>query len=449
MKLFPFQEEGVAKCLEFLKATGGVYLADEMGIGKSCQALHCVFNLVPAGHTNLIVCPSVMKYTWKQEILNWWPHKKFDPEINIFDKGSEIDKKFPDGDFVIVSYGLLVRSPKLLTAFLKESYASLILDESHMVKSDEAKQTIVCLEHLWPLAKYHICLSGTPFTQSVVDGFTLFNKLAPDLFPNLSDFVSKYAFEDKFPVRTKYGTKWISKYHGVKNADELSKLIRSRFFVRRRKDEVLKDLPPKIFTRISLGSEYTLKVPKDDKEVLEKSVKLIKDAVEKNLPIPAQPLSLASQRKAQGLKKLSAVIDFCKNLLDGGIPLVVFFYHRDCITQFTTELKSYAPFIITGDTPPKERASQVKDFQESTERNLFVLQIKAGGVGITLTRSSTVIFGEINYSPGDISQAADRTHRISQKNSVNVYYFVPFGSIDEALEETVIRKAENFNEVIG
>lgn len=440
MKLFPYQVEGVDRMLHFLAQRKAVYLGDEMGLGKTAQAL-TVLNAVNPNQT-LIVCPSVMKYTWADEIYLWCPTAKVG-EVKVVETSKDLSDL--TARYLIVSYDMVSRH---VSKF--HSCDLLILDEAHYLKNTGAKRTAAVLGVLWPKCLYKVCLSGTPFLASVADGFPLFNRMCPELFPSFDTFVKEYTFVSEFPIRTRFGMKWVSKFHGVKNAEVLSKLIRSKFFVRRRKDEVLKDLPPKIWSRIALSHEYTVTVPKGENEVLAASVKALKQAIETGAAPENVPSSLAGLRQEQAIKKLPAIIEFATNLLDQDIPLVVFFFHREVIRQFETALQKYNPYVITGDTTPKDRASQVKAFQAGGERNLFILQLQAGGVGITLTRSSTVLLGEISYSPGEVNQAVARCHRIgSEGSAVNIYYFVPNGSIDEDIEEVVIRKAEEFTEVLN
>lgn len=448
MKLFPFQKEGVEKMLSFLHTNKGVYLADEMGMGKSAQTLSALNSLLVGNETTLIVCPSVMKYTWEDEIKIW--SNRVLPKIKVYEKSSELKASPPEGDFIIISYDLVSRKENL-KELLKVKYGALILDEAHYLKSLDTNRTIACLMGLWVKATYKIALSGTPFLQSVADGFPLFSRLSPSDFPTFKDYVSKYVYVSEIPVGGRFGrTIFVPKYHGVKNEKELSTIIRSKFFVRRRKEEVLKDLPPKIYTKVPLPDEYLLKVAKSEEERLKESVSIVKNAIEKDIPPPPVPVALATQRKAQALKKLPPIVEFTKNLLDQKIPTVVFLYHRDVIEKFTNDLKQYEPYVITGDTPSKLRSSFVKDFQEREERNLFILQIKAGGVGITLHRSSTVILGELDWSPGTIAQAIDRVHRIGQKAAtINIYYFGVNGSIEADIESTVVRKASEFSKVIN
>jgi SWI/SNF-related matrix-associated actin-dependent regulator of chromatin subfamily A-like protein 1 len=441
--LYPFQVEGVEKMLAFMRAneSHGCYLADQMGLGKSCQALVTINELKL--NKILIICPAIMRLTWRDEIMAWAVGNR--TRVAPILKSEDLDKNTIDiANYLIISYDLAARTKcrELLTSI---EWDCLILDEAHYIKSHSAKRTKEILKHIWPKAKNRILLSGTPFTQSVVDGFTAFNRLLPSKFPTFYDFVGRYAYAQATP--------WGVKYTGVKNHEELSALIRSNFYVRRRKDEVLKDLPPKTFQKLTLGEEYLLKVPQNDRETLAAQVRAVVMKIERGESVGPVPHSLASQKRLQGELKVPAVVDFVRDLMEQDIPVVVFGWHTKVLTAIdsafreASDLTESNPAFIDGSISSEVRHAEVERFQ-SGKTNLFIGQMAAAGVGITLTRSCTVVLAELDWSPGVIAQAVDRVHRITQVEPVTVYYFVVENSIDETLTEVVMDKAKTFSKVL-
>jgi len=431
-QLYPFQSKAVSQMLAFLRSpTSGVYNAAEMGVGKTIMAIECMNQL--GCLSALIICPAVMRHTWAKELATWEKMPSIDTCIveTSFDTN-----RIPLSDRVIISYDLAARHAAKLAS---KTWEFLILDEAHYLKNRKAKRTKEIMTHVWPKARYRMALSGTPFTQSIIDGYTLFSALAPDKFTNFYAFADRYAFRRETP--------WGIKYVGIKNAEELSQIIRKRFYIRMKKEEVLKELPPKTFSRITLPAAYSLKPPADEEAAVKRELEALKLKLNRDETLAVLPASIAAQRRLQGEKKLPAVVEFITDLLEQDIPVVAFAYHRNFIHELSRHLSAFKPVVITGDTSGRERAACVESFQ-SGGTNLFIGQFTAAGVGITLTRSSTVVCAELDWSPAVIAQAVDRTHRIGQECPVTIYYFVVKDSLEEGIVETVMGKARTFAQVV-
>lgn len=413
MKLLPFQEEAVDKMVQFLTQNGGVYNASEMGLGKTIMTIATLHKL--KSKKNLIITTAGMQLVWKEEIEKWGGFGKWE---------------------YVTSY----RRMTLMTdKLLKYDWDSLVLDECHKVKSREAQCT-KAMAKLWPHIKYKICLSGTPFTQSVMDCWTLFSRLSPSDFGDFWAFATKYVHIQETPFGKKFS--------GIKNHEELHKLIRQKFFVRYLKKDVLPQLPEKIWQKITLPHEYLYQMSTEEELQMKEYYGRLREAYASNSQrLPSPPTSHATIRKEQGKKKVPAIKEFCQNLLDCRIPIVIFAYHLDVINKLTCELAPYLPSVITGSTSINERKLSVDRFQNG-DTNCFIGQMQAAGLGLTLTRSSTCILAEEDWSPSDIVQAVNRLDRIGQKNQVNVYYFVVDGSIDERIIQVAMEKAATFSKVL-
>lgn len=440
MELLPFQKEAVNTMLGFLtrNRTHACLNASEQGTGKTIQAIATFnrLNYAEKAFRILIVCPAIMRLVWRDELKTWLRNK--DLTTLVVTNGKTLAQT-ESHDITIVSYDLLPKksSRELLKT---QTFDLLIFDEAHYLKNRKAKRTKVCLEQIWKICKYRICLTGTPFRQSVVDGFTLFNRIDPDTFPEFWEFAHAYCNVS----RTPFG----HTFTGVKNSKALKTLIRDRFFLRYKKEDVLPDLPPKTFQQITLPWDEYAVIPRasNEKEALQMEALLVKKALEKGVDMAA-PVNLSQHRKLQGIKIVPAVAEFVSQKLDEGIPVVLFAWHRDVISGLAAALEGYKPSVITGDTPNKLRHSHIQNFQEG-KSNLIILQYIAGGIGVTLHRSSTCVLAELDWVPATISQGVDRLHRIGQKKNVTVYYFVVEKSVTEDILRTVVKRAKDYKAVL-
>lgn len=395
-KLFPYQQEGIQKMLSFLSAReASCYNASEVGLGKTCMAIITTINL--AAKNILIICPKSVISVWDQELVKWG----YTQEATILNYEA-------------------CRKESTLQGLLKNKWDVLILDEAHRVKNYKAQQTKAVLGSLWDKCRYKIALSATPFTSSVADGFTLFNKMAPDIFPNYFKFTEEY---------TNIKEVWIGgrmrghKYEGVKNAEKLKNLIRSKFYLRYQKSEVEFQMPEKIWQRLELDKKFL------NLEQSEESTRI-------------------NPNREQGLLKVKPISEFASELLEGELPILIFAWHKDVVEKYREALKKYNPYVITGETSANNRKRLIEDFQKG-KTNCFILNYEAGGLGITLTRAAHALLAEIPFNPSTITQAVGRIDRVTQAaKHLHIYYWVVKDSYDERKEKLVVDKALAFNEVI-
>jgi len=460
-KLKKYQEKGVQNILEFLYKGKSSYCADEQGLGKTVQAIEALNRLerianlhedrtegalpnakFPPIKSTLILCPKVVLYNWKIEIERWYEGKL---KVRIIDSTKELKALKRSSDYItILPYSLL--SVEGNYKYLKKfSFSYLVCDEIQQLKGYKSARAISVFKHIWSKCIYKVALSGTPFKQNVVDGFNVFNAMAPHIFQNYQEFAARYSHARVTP--------WAVQYTGIRNSSELRKLIRDNFYFRRTVLEVGLELPPKLFIPVHLGKEYLPPTPKTEKEKLEREILEIQNALNGNKKGDTRQTittSLAGERRMQGEYKVPAVVEFVRDKVEEGIPIVLFAYHKNVIASIAEGLKKYKPVVITGETSSKNRQKAVEDFQTG-KSDVFIGQIVASGVGITLTRSHTIVFSEITWSPDEISQAISRCYRIGTDksvSSVNIYYFCVEDSIDNMLIDTVMRKADEFAQVV-
>lgn len=443
--LKPLQKEAVEKMLYFLRtnAERGCYNASEMGTGKSIMTLSVVNNLKPK--STLIICPSVIKLNWREEILSTATTLSTkDPanDIWIINSAKEIKEqssrtKLPL--FTIVSYRLS-QSDRVHKFLASKKPDLLVLDEAHYVKNSKSKRTQAVLQSIWPSSYYRICLSGTPFTRSIEDCWTLFRRLNPYEFNDYYRFMNRYCYVETTP--------WGINYYGLKNADELSGIIRKNFYLRYTLEEMAEEVPSIIWNPVHLSKdEYGVKPSKKELEDNKTYITLLNSLTNDDKAIPTPPKSITKQRIEQGQKKIPAVVEFVKNLVDNKVPTLVFFTYLEAMRKFITSMTDYEPAIIYGEVEENKRYAEIKRFQEG-KTNLFILQCHAGGIGINLQRAGAVVFAELDYSPAVVGQSIGRAQRIGRTLPLNVYYITVVDTIDAEIARAIMTKSRMFKKIV-
>jgi SWI/SNF-related matrix-associated actin-dependent regulator 1 of chromatin subfamily A len=438
--LLSYQRKGVLKAYRFIlkNPTHSTYNASEMGTGKTVMSIE-VLNLLKRFNglsRTLIVSPACMEYTWEEELKKWL---RFPATIEVLSSGKKFTEENLEADICITSYGLL-RSRNFEYARLlgAKKFDNIIYDEAHALKNTKTLQTKAAF-YLWDLVKTKQALSGTPFLANIVDGYSLFHRMAPEHFPDFNSFVDDYSFRTLTP--------WAIKYFGVKHPKRLRKIIRSNFYFRYTLEDGKEELPEVQWIRVNLPKKYSVKIELD--EQIQKYLKSLEEMLfnpEAYVPPPLTP-ALAAHRRLQGERTVKPVTEFSKNILDQGSPLVIFGWHKDVLREYARKLKKYKPRLITGDTSPLMRHKHQSDFQ-SGEARLLVVNFKAGGYGLTFTRGHIGVCAELDWNPGTLAQAAGRFRRYGQKKKVQMYYFPSIKSIDEQVINVVKSKASAFNKVM-
>ncbi|KAG4378443.1 hypothetical protein AAZX31_17G040600 [Glycine max] len=446
-KLLPFQREGV----RFILQHGGrVLLADEMGLGKTLQAIavaSCIQDLWPV----LIIAPSSLRLQWASMIQQWLNIPSSDILIVLSQSGGSNRGGFNivsssakssirlDGLFNIISYDLV---PKLQNMLMTHDFKVVIADESHFLKNAQAKRTTASLPVI-KKAQYALLLSGTPALSRPIELFKQLEALYPDVYRNVHEYGNRYCKGGVFGV-----------YQGASNHEELHNLIKATVMIRRLKKDVLSQLPVKRRQQVFLDLEN-------------KDMKQINALFQELEMVKAKIKAAKSQEEAESLKfaqknlinkiytdsaeaKIPSVLDYIGTVIEAGCKFLIFAHHQpmiDSIHEFLLK-KKVGCIRIDGGTPAASRQQLVTDFQEKDAIKAAVLSIKAGGVGLTLTAASTVIFAELSWTPGDLIQAEDRAHRIGQVSSVNIYYLLANDTVDDIIWDVVQSKLENLGQML-
>lgn len=423
--LYPHQTDGVV----FLISKKRAILGDDMGLGKTRQAIVALNVAVPGG-VILIVCPASLKLNWKREILMVDPSARI--EIIGYDK-----KPVDNPRWVIVNYDLLSKQAARLHDI---PWAGVILDESHFIKNASARTTH-CLKLLGvsdqakaPLIgpDYVFLLTGTPMTSRPRDLFNLLRCVGHPAARSFLSFAKRYC--DAY--RNDFG--WVTT--GASNLDELN-LLMKEIMLRRKKDDVL-DLPPKIRSWVPVdisGAPAALTAVETFLEWYQ--------ATDPAAPNDTQFLArLTKVRVALHKAKHKAVAERIKDVIATGDKVVVFTSFNDGVAKHAATLGK-AAVTITGAQSAEQRMNAVDKFQTDPSVSVAVCNIIAGGVGITLTAGTHVIFQDLDWVPANHAQAEDRCYRMGQTRKVTVEYFHAEGSLDTYIARLLETKIKLINAV--
>ncbi|XP_069791239.1 DNA annealing helicase and endonuclease ZRANB3 isoform X2 [Narcine bancroftii] len=433
-KLLPFQKEGVKFAIE---RNGRCMIADEMGLGKTIQAIATSY-FYKKEWPMLIVVPSSLRYPWIEELEKWITD--LNPyDVNLIESKNDIGR-IPASKVTILGYGLLTRDAQtLINALYDQNFQVVIVDESHYIKSRNAARSTILMPIIQKATRA-VLLTGTPALGRPEELFMQINALYPGKFGTWIEFAKKYcnAHLRYFGKRAQWDCK------GASNLDELHQRL-SNIMIRRKKDEVLTQLPPKIRQQIQFElSKDAAKEMSDSIEEWEKLMRNLhsKSAETDNSFIKVTEL-ITRMHKQTAIAKAGAVKDYIKMMLqDDKLKFLVFAHHL-IMLQACTEavIETKVQYIrIDGSVPSSERIRFVNQFQNDPKVKVAILSIQAAGQGLTFTAATHVVFAELYWDPGHLLQAEDRAHRIGQCSSVHVHYLIAKGTLDSFMWSMLKRK---------
>lgn len=414
---------------------GGV-LADDMGLGKTIQTLAFLQRLKERGaltKPTLIIMPTSLIGNWKSEI------KKFTPELTYLELyGIDRAEKFAqinDHDIVLTTYSLAGRDEE---QYLKEHFYYIILDEAQKIKNPKTKVSLAIKQFK---SEHRLALSGTPIENHLGELWSIFDFLMGGFLDNLTTF------------RTLFQTP-IEKEHDIKRRELLNRKV-APFILRRTKEEVVLELPPKteIIKRATFDTKQAklyenIRITMEQKvreaikgKGLSRSHITILDALLKLRQICCHPqlLKLESAKKVKESAKLEMFLELIDTLHEEGKKVLVFSQFTSMLAIIETQLKKrkIAYTKLTGATQKREEA--IAQFREG-EAKIFLISLKAGGVGLNLVEADTVIHYDPWWNPAVENQATDRAYRIGQDKPVFVYKLIVENSIEEKILQLQERK---------
>ncbi|MBR9974880.1 MAG: DEAD/DEAH box helicase [Bacteroidetes bacterium] len=448
--LRPYQQRGYS-WMAFLRQWGfGACLADDMGLGKTVQTLAMLDRERARGEKRpvLLVCPTTVVTNWLREA------ERFTPALRVLvhhGTGRHRDRAFLNeakrSHLVVSSYGLLHRDAEQLGRI---DWAGVILDEAQNIKNPETKQSRAA--RALP-AEYRLALTGTPVENSVADLWALMEFLNPGLLGSHNAFRNRY----QIPIQ-----KW-----GDEHAARQLRGVTAPFILRREKTDrsIISDLPDKIVQKefCSLTKEQAslyaavvrnLEEGLAEKEGMERRG-LILTALMRLKQVcnhPAQFLGDGSEWRGRS-GKLRRLQDIVGEVRRGGEHVLVFTQFMEMgllLQQALQEQLAEEVFFIHGGVPRRKRDDMVERFQKDERApTVFVLSVKAGGTGLTLTRANHVVHFDRWWNPAVENQATDRAFRIGQKRNVFVHTFIVPGTLEERIDAVLERKREIADSVVG
>ena len=378
------------------------------------------------------MCPSYLRYHWKHSL----EHLLDMDNIQLVKKGSEI----LEGEICIVSYDMLAKL-KIPTGI----FETVICDESHYVKSRKTKRTKACTP-LIKSARFAMLMTGTPALNRPIELFSQLHMLRPAYVRTYTKYAERYCNGKPTP----YGYD----DRGHSNGHELNWLLRKGFMIRRLKRDVLTQLPAK--TRHTVWLEVVSQNLKEIESGFKKWKKLNTTIYKLPTGSEAQREQLFERKKiiselfrATSVAKCDAVVQWVMNKLAEGESFIFFAYHRVILDAVEAAVQnSYEYMRIDGSTPAITRQKNVEAFQSNPKIRIAILSIMAAGTGVTLTRVSKVVFGELFWVPGVMIQAEDRAHRISQTQPVEVTYLMGTETLDTYVHPSLCKKLATLDSLV-
>ena len=435
-KLLNFQKEG----LDFLlKSSGNALLADEMGLGKTVETLAYLAtekNAFPV----LVIAPLVTLNNWQREIVKFLKKKSRNgrlidnasPTSSIIRNGKSKDLgKF---DFYIINYELLNKRKEDLA---KLNLKTIICDEVQNLRSKTTKKysavkQLAAIDSI----RYRIGLSGTPIYNRGSEIWPIVDILRPGMLGSFKEFCEYFCYvNDK-------GNAIVLENKRKSLREELKKYV----MLRRKKSDVLKELKEKVRYKefIDSDSDYYLN---ELNKIWHKHEEELKSAETAFAKSSSHQRAIQSERQAAGIAKIPHVINFVKNIMEIEESVVVFCHHRAIHQLLHESLQQFSPSSIIGGQTDNFRQEQIDRFQNG-ETKLMIAGLRAGNVGINLTKARYVIFAELDWSPAIHRQAEDRLHRIGQKNTVFAYYLIGNGTLDDHVADILVDKAFEIDSVM-
>ncbi len=442
--------------VEYALARNNAIIGDAPGVGKSAQAV-LISNAIKAEQT-LIVCPASLRLNWAREIRMW---------STVEDVTASVITKATNGvsfkhDYVILSYDAL-RNPNIVEALLEKRWDHIVYDEGHYIKDPKGnKRTkVICAEDMLPsVAGRTTILSGTLMPNQPIECYNAMRLLDWESI----DFMSVETFREYYygkgfgfvnrrvrnPQTGQMEWKAEPSYHvrnQPRNLDELQRRLRSRLMVRRLKEDVLTELPPKAWHPfpLSMTSELRNAINHPGWVKAQRLYDMDVDAFDGGIAIDGE---ISTARRLLGEAKAHGVADYVEDLLDDREKLVVTCWHQSVLDIFRQRLRAALKgkdrFVeMVAGMSTKAQQAAVDQFQTDPHVRVILGQTKVIGLGHTLTAAQDVILSEPDWTPGNNDQVLDRCHRFGQRDHVLGHIPVVPGTLDERVLATVIEKDQN------
>jgi SWI/SNF-related matrix-associated actin-dependent regulator 1 of chromatin subfamily A len=419
------QKESIQKLVENKK----FILADDMGLGKTTSTI--IAALETGAKKILIICPATLKINWKREIENYSDRSIFISEGKSFST---------EHDFVIINYDIIKNfhdtKKKDESQVISANFDLVVVDEAHYIKNPTAQRTKLIndiaknVDRLW-------LLTGTPMTSRPIDYFNLLSLVDSPVSKNWMAYAIRYCAGYQFNA----GGRKIWNVTGASNLEELRDRT-SSLTLRRLKENVL-DLPDKIITPVYLRLKSKMY-----EEIMGEYYDWYDKNPEESKSLTVQFTKLTKIRQVIADEKISQTIELAENIIEQGKKVIIFCNFTDSLNKICEHFGKSA-VKVDGSMSKPQRQHSVDNFQENEKIKVFVGNIKAAGVGITLTAAEAVIMNDLSFLPSDHSQAEDRAYRYGQKNNVLVYYPIFENTIEGIIYDILNNKKQVIATVMG
>jgi hypothetical protein len=409
---------------------------DKLYVTEHCIVTHNTTSTIIAALESgakkvLIICPASLKINWAREIENYTDKSIYICEGKNFSS---------DHDFVIINYDIIKNfhdvKDKENSQILNTNFDLVIIDEAHYIKNSQAQRTKL-INHFVKNVNRLWLLTGTPITSRPIDYYNLLSLVESPVAQNWMAYVIRFCEGYQFRA----GQRKVWNVNGASNLDELRERT-SKQILRRLKTDVL-DLPEKIINPVYLRLKSKMY-----EELMGEYYDWYKNNKEESSSLTVQFSKLMKVRQVIAEEKISQTIELAENILEQGKKVIIFSNFTEPLKRIHEHFGKMSVYL-DGSTTKPARQKAVDDFQDNEKVKVFCGNIKAAGVGITLTSAEVVIFNDLSFVPSDHSQAEDRAYRYGQKNSVLVYYPLFENTIEGAIYDILIRKKGIFETVMG
>jgi SWI/SNF-related matrix-associated actin-dependent regulator 1 of chromatin subfamily A len=415
--------------IEKLAGSKRFILADDMGLGKTTSTI--IAALETSAKKILIICPASLKINWQREIENYTDRSVYIAEGKHFST---------EHDFVIVNYDILKNfydlKDKENSLITKSNFELIIIDEAHYIQNGQAQRTKLVNSFVKSVDKLWL-LTGTPMTSRPMNYYNLLFLIESPVAQNWMAYAIRYCQGYQF----KAGNRKIWNVSGASNLEELRDRT-SRQVLRRLKTEVL-DLPDKIISPIYLRLKSKLY-----EGLMGEYYDWYKNKKEESSSLTVQFSKLMKVRQVIAEEKINDTIELAQNIIDQDKKVIIFTNFTDTLQKIHSHFGKQSVYLDGSCTKP-QRQYAVDQFQENDKIKVFVGNLRAAGVGITLTAGEAVIMNDLSFVPSDHDQAQDRAYRYGQKNSVSVYYPIFENTIEGVIYDMLSKKKNIIDTVMG
>ena len=423
----PLEHQKIA--IESLAGSKRYILADDMGLGKTTSTI--IAALETDAKKILIICPATLKINWQREIENYSDRPVYICEGKNFST---------EHDFVIVNYDIIKNfydlKNKQNSLITQSNFDLVIIDEAHYIQNAQAQRTKLINSFVKDINRVWL-LTGTPMTSRPMNYFNLLNIIESPVAQNWMAYAIRYCQGYQFNA----GKRKIWNVSGASNLEELRDRT-SRQVLRRLKEDVL-DLPDKIITPVYLR----LKSKEYETEVGE-YYDWYENKKEESKSLTIQFSKLMKVRQIIAEEKIKQTIELAENIIEQGKKVIIFTNFTDTLRKIHEHFGKQSVYLDGSCTKP-QRQYAVDQFQENDKIKVFVGNLKAAGVGITLTAGEACIMNDLSFVPSDHSQAEDRAYRYGQKSNVSVYYPIFENTIEGIIYDMLTNKKNIFETVMG